>query len=100
MKFVIQRAAKASVSVDEQVVGSIRQGYLVLIGVCDTDTEAEADRLVRKMLNLRISGSRNGMKTAMCLRTLDYLPKIYLATRYSSVRPRPHFMRPAASPSA
>ena len=60
MKFVIQRTAKASVSVDEQVVGSIRQGYLVLIGVCDTDTEAEADRLVRKMLNLRIFSDENG----------------------------------------
>ena len=54
MKFIIQRVTEASVSVDEQLVGSIRQGYLVLIGVCDADTQAEADRLVRKMLNLRI----------------------------------------------
>ena len=52
MKFIIQRVTEASVSVDEQLVGSIRQGYLVLIGVCDADTQAEADRLVRKMLKM------------------------------------------------
>ena len=60
MKFIIQRVTEASVSVDEQLVGSIRQGYLVLIGVCDADTQAEADRLVRKMLNLRIFSDENG----------------------------------------
>ena len=70
MKFVIQRAASASVSVNEQVVGSIRQGYLVLIGVCDTDTEAEADRLVRKMLNLRIFSDENG-KTNLSLKDVN-----------------------------
>ena len=64
------KAAKASVSVDEQVVGSIRHGYLVLIGVCDTDTEAEADRLVRKMLNLRIFSDENG-KTNLSLKDVN-----------------------------
>ena len=70
MKFIIQRVTEASVSVDEQLVGSIRQGYLVLIGVCDADTQAEADRLVRKMLNLRIFSDENG-KTNLSLKDVD-----------------------------
>ncbi len=70
MKFIIQRVTEASVSVNEQLVGSIQQGYLVLIGVCDADTQAEADRLVRKMLNLRIFSDENG-KTNLSLKDVD-----------------------------
>ena len=54
MKFVIQRVTGASVSVEGETVGAIRNGFLVLIGVTDTDTEAVADKMLRKMLNLRI----------------------------------------------
>ena len=52
MKFVIQRVTGASVSVEGETVGAIRNGFLVLIGVTDTDTEAVADKMLRKMLNL------------------------------------------------
>ena len=95
MKFVIQRAASASVSVNEQVVGSIRQGYLVLIGVCDTDTEAEADRLVRKMLNLRIFSDENG-KTNLSLKDVGgELLLISQFTLYADCRKgnRPSFVK-------
>ena len=54
MKFVIQRVSHASVTVDGTVIGTIGKGYLVLIGVGQGDTRAEADRLVKKMLGLRI----------------------------------------------
>ena len=70
MKFIIQRVTEASVSVDEQPVGNIQQGYLILIGVSDADTQAEADRLVRKMLNLRIFSDENG-KTNLSLKDVD-----------------------------
>ncbi len=46
MKFVIQRVSKASVTVDNQMIGSIGKGFLVLIGVCDSDTKETADKMI------------------------------------------------------
>lgn len=60
MRFVIQRVSRASVTVDEKVIGRIGQGYLILIGVGKEDTREEADRLVKKMLGLRIFQDENG----------------------------------------
>lgn len=54
MKFLIQRVKKAQVDIAGETVGQINQGYMVLIGVGETDTREEADRLIRKMMNLRI----------------------------------------------
>ena len=54
MKVVIQRVKYASVEVDEKVVGSCKEGYLLLLGVAEGDTEAEADMLSKKVLDLRI----------------------------------------------
>ena len=42
MRFLIQRVREASVTVEGEITGQIGKGYLVLLGVCDTDTEAEA----------------------------------------------------------
>lgn len=66
MRFVIQRVSHASVAVEGEIHGRIEQGYLVLIGVSDTDTEAIADKMVRKMLGLRIFEDENG-KTNLSL---------------------------------
>ena len=60
MKFVIQRVSHASVTVHEETVGRINQGYLVLIGVGKEDTKEDADRLVKKMIGLRIFADENG----------------------------------------
>ena len=54
MKFVIQRVEKASVRVDQEIVGEISKGYLVLVGINDMDNQEIADKMVHKMLNLRI----------------------------------------------
>lgn len=54
MKFVIQRADQASVSVDNQVIGAIEQGYVILAGISHTDTKEIADRMLQKALNLRL----------------------------------------------
>lgn len=70
MKFVIQRVTGASVSVEGETVGAIRNGFLVLIGVTDTDTEAVADKMLRKMLNLRIFEDENG-KTNLALKDVN-----------------------------
>ena len=66
MRFVIQRVKQASVQVNGESVGSIKKGYLVLIGVSDTDTETVADKLVKKMIGLRIFEDENG-KTNLSL---------------------------------
>lgn len=54
MKLIIQRVNQASVTVDEKIVGKINKGFLVFIGVSETDTTVEADKLINKMLGLRI----------------------------------------------
>lgn len=54
MRMVIQRVTQASVTVDDQVIGSIGQGIAVLLGVAKGDTEKEADYLANKLVNLRI----------------------------------------------
>lgn len=54
MRFVIQRVSKASVEVDKEVIGKINKGFLVLIGITNTDTKETADILINKMLKLRI----------------------------------------------
>lgn len=54
MRAVVQRVARASVSIDDEVTGSIGRGYLVLLGVGGDDAAAEADRLWRKIFALRI----------------------------------------------
>lgn len=59
MKFVIQRVSEASVEVEGRMVGEIGTGYLVLIGVGQNDTTAEADKLVKKLLGLRIFSDEN-----------------------------------------
>ena len=70
MRFVIQRVQNASVTVDEEVIGKIGRGYMVLIGVCEADDEAVADRMVDKMIKLRINEDREG-KTNLSLADVD-----------------------------
>ena len=60
MRFVIQRVSEASVTVNGQITGKISRGFLVLIGVCDTDTKEIADKMIRKMLGLRIFEDADG----------------------------------------
>lgn len=54
MKFVIQRVTHANVTVDRAVLGKIEKGFMVLIGVEDSDTQVVADKMISKMLGLRI----------------------------------------------
>ena len=70
MKFVIQRVSHASVTVHEETIGRINQGYLVLIGVGKEDTREDADRLVKKMIGLRIFSDENG-KSNKSLKDVD-----------------------------
>ena len=54
MKSIIQTVSSASVTVQGKAVGAIRDGYLILLGVHESDTTANADAMARKIVNLRI----------------------------------------------
>ena len=66
MKLVIQRVTHASVTVDNNVIGKIGKGYMVLIGVSDTDTKEIADKMLDKMIKLRRFEDEN-VKTNLSL---------------------------------
>ena len=70
MRFVIQRVTDASVTVEGEVVGKIGKGYMVLIGIEENDTEAIADKMVDKMIKLRIFEDDEG-KTNRSLADVD-----------------------------
>ena len=70
MKFVIQRVRHASVTVEGEVIGKIGRGYMVLIGACDADDETIADKMVDKMIKLRINRDAEG-KTNLSLADVD-----------------------------
>ena len=60
MRIVLQRVTRASVSVDGDVVGAIDEGLLILVGVADGDSEAQATALARKVAGLRIFADAEG----------------------------------------
>lgn len=70
MKFVIQRVSKASVTIEGEIRGKIDKGFLVLIGVGQEDNEAIADKMVKKLIGMRIFQDENG-KTNLALQDVD-----------------------------
>ncbi|MDD6492743.1 MAG: D-aminoacyl-tRNA deacylase [Firmicutes bacterium] len=95
MKFIIQRVNAASVTVDERIVGQINQGYLVFVGVCDTDNYEIADKMINKLLGLRIFSDENG-KTNLDLKNVNgELLIISQFTLYADCRKgnRPSFIK-------
>ena len=67
MKFLIQRVNHASVTVDKKITGEIGLGFLVLIGVSESDTEEIADKMIKKLIGLRIFEDSEG-KTNLALK--------------------------------
>ena len=59
MRLVIQRVKNASVKVDGEIIGKIKRGFMVLLGVTHTDTKENADYLVDKLLKLRVFEDEN-----------------------------------------
>lgn len=70
MRLVVQRVSHASVTVDEKKIGSIEKGFLVLIGISKTDTKDVADKLIKKLVGLRIFEDENG-KTNLDLKSVS-----------------------------
>lgn len=94
MRFLIQRVKEASVSVEGEEIGRIERGYLVLVGISETDTKALADKMIKKLIGLRIFEDENG-KTNLDLKTVDgQLLLISQFTLYADCRKgnRPSFI--------
>lgn len=61
MRVVIQRVTDASVKVDGQITGVIKEGLLILVGIEDTDTQEDIEWLTKKISGLRIFNDENGV---------------------------------------
>lgn len=70
MRLLIQRVQNASVTVENETIGSISKGLLVFVGVSNTDTREIADKMIHKLLNLRIFSDENG-KTNLSLSSVN-----------------------------
>lgn len=101
MKFVVQRVTTASCRVDNEITGNINKGFLVLIGVSDSDTTEIADKMTKKLIGLRIFEDENG-KTNLSLKDVNgELLLISQFTLYADCKKgnRPSFIR-AGKPEA
>ena len=70
MRFMIQRVTHADVQVKKQTIGKIERGFLVFVGISAEDTEEIADKMIKKLLGLRIFEDENG-KTNLDLHTVS-----------------------------
>ncbi len=99
MKVVIQNVLQASVTIDNKVVGSISRGFCILVGFTDGDNEEIVDKMVNKIISLRLFNDENG-KTNLSLKDINgEILSISQFTLYGTVKDgrRPAFinaMRP------
>ena len=80
MRAVVQRVSRASVTVEQEVVGTIGQGLLVLLGVSNKDTETDARYCVEKILNLRIFEDAEGK---MNLSLIDLAGELLVVSQFT-----------------
>lgn len=98
MRFLVQRVSSADVSVEEQVIGKISTGFLVFIGICGSDTRDTADKMIKKLIGLRIFQDECG-KTNLDLKAVEgQLLLISQFTLYADCRKgnRPSFINAGA----
>jgi D-tyrosyl-tRNA(Tyr) deacylase len=86
MRALLQRVQKGSVTVDDKIIGNIGPGLVIFLGVKDGDTEAAADYLVNKIVNLRIFQDENGKFNRSALDVGAELLAISQFTLYADTR--------------
>ena len=97
MRIVVQRCSRAEVRIDGQVVGRIGKGFMVLVGITDGDTRAEADLLAKKVAQMRVFEDAEG-KMNLALKDVDgAILSISQFTLYADCKKgnRPSFIRAA-----
>ncbi|MFW6058804.1 MAG: D-aminoacyl-tRNA deacylase [Phycisphaeraceae bacterium] len=97
MRAVLQRVSEGSVTVAGEIVGAIGRGYVVLLGVGEGDTEAEADKLAEKIVNLRLFANDEGRFDRSLLDVGGGVLVVSQFTLYGDARKgrRPNFSRAA-----
>lgn len=97
MRGVLQRVKSASVTIDGNKVSQIEQGILILIGVTDTDTEADADYIAEKTVNARIFEDSEGKMNLSLTDVGGSVLAVSQFTLYGDARKgrRPSFIRAA-----
>ena len=102
MRFVIQVVSNANVKVEGETTGQIGKGFLVLIGIGQKDNEEIAERMVRKMLGLRIFEDENGKTNLSLAQVGGSLLIISQFTLYADCRKgnRPSFVKAGAPDEA
>lgn len=95
MRVLVQRSLKSSVSVSDEVVGSIDNGLVLFVGFTYGDTEKEIDYLVKKVLNLRIFEDENNIMNKSILEVGGDILSISQFTLYADSRKgnRPSYIR-------
>ncbi|MDG6400005.1 D-aminoacyl-tRNA deacylase [Pseudomonas quasicaspiana] len=97
MKGLLQRVSSARVEVEGQIVGSINQGLMVLVGVEPQDTQASADKLLHKLLNYRVFSDADG-KMNLSLRDVE--GGLLLVSQFTLAADTKSGMRPSFSKAA
>ena len=99
---MIQRVSQARVTIDDQRIGEIGAGFLLLLGVTDSDEEKDADYLARKILGLRVFEDENGKMNRSVQDIGGELLVVSQFTLYADCRKgrRPSFVRAAAPEKA
>ena len=80
MRFVIQRVNHAKCTIDGNITGSIEKGLCVLIGIAETDTKEIADKMIKKLINMRIFADEND-KTNLSINDVD--GKLLLVSQFT-----------------
>lgn len=97
MKTVIQRVKHSSVTIDGEVAGSVEQGFMILLGVEQGDTKADADKLIKKIPVLRVFEDENGKMNLSCL---DIDGEILVISQFTLCADCSHGRRPSFTKSA
>ena len=97
MKVVVQRVSEASVSIENKTVASIKNGFLILLGITNEDTQEDIDWLCKKIVNLRVFPDENGMMNKSLIDINGDLILVSQFTLYASTKKgnRPSFINAA-----
>lgn len=102
MRVVIQRVSHASVSINEVCKSAIKEGFMILVGIEETDTHEDADWLCKKIVNLRVFDDENGVMNKSILDTNGEILVISQFTLMASTKKgnRPSYIRAAKHETA